>query len=146
MDLTDAQWKLLEPLIPSPKDRADPRGRSRKDPRDVLNGILWILRTGAQWNDLPGRYPPKSTCHRWHQTWSVEGVFDEILIALAEDLWDRGGLNIQEAFIDGSFSPAKKGGLVWGKPKKAREPKSWALQTAMVFLSPSTWTALRRMK
>ena len=146
MDLTDEQWKCLEPLIPDESSRSDPRGRSRKNPRDVLNGILWILRTGAQWKDLPARYPPKSTCHRWHQRWSEEGVFDEILLALAEDLRDRGGMDLSEAFIDGSFSPAKKGGLAWGKQKGGKGPRSWQLQTAMVFLTPSTWTALRRMK
>jgi len=144
MDLTDAQWQVLEPLIPS--TRTDPRGRSRRPPRDVLNGILWILRTGAQWQDLPARYPPKSTCHRWHQRWSKDGVFDDILLALAEDLRDRGGFDLSEAFIDGTFSPAKKGGLAWGTRKGGKDLKSWQLRTAMVFLSPSTWTALARMK
>jgi len=75
-----------------------------------------------------------------------KGVFEDILLALAEDLRDRGGLDIREAFIDGSFSPAKKGGLALGKLKGARGPRSWPLQTALVFLSPSTWIALRRMK
>ena len=144
MDLTDEQWSVIEPLIP--KDRTDPRGRSRRDPREVLNGILWILRTGAQWQDLPDRYPPKSTCHRWHQKWSNGGVFEEVLLALVEDLRDRGGLDIREAFIDGSFSPAKKGALELAKLSVARAPRSWQLQTLLVFLSPSTWPALRRMK
>ena len=146
MDLTDEQWMRLEPLIPSPSSRSDPRGRSRRNPREVLNGILWILRTGAPWKDLLDRYPPYQTCHRWFQKWSQEGVFEEILLTLAEDLRDRGGLDIREAFIDGSFSPAKKGGLVLGKLKGVRGPRSWPWQTALVFLTPSTWTALRRMK
>src|SRR5215217_2906798 len=58
MDLTDEQWEVLEPLIPDPPRREDGRGRPWRDPRDVLNGILWILRTGAPWKDLPQRYPP----------------------------------------------------------------------------------------
>jgi transposase len=61
MDLTDQQWEVLEPLIPDPPQREDGRGRPWRDPRDVLNGILWILRTGAPWKDLPERYPPYQT-------------------------------------------------------------------------------------
>jgi transposase len=58
VDLTDEQWEILKPLIPDPPRRADGRGRPWRDPRDVLNGILWVLRTGAPWRDLPERYPP----------------------------------------------------------------------------------------
>ena len=87
MDLTDEQWELLEPLIPNPPLRADGRGRPWRDPRDVLNGILWVLRTGAPWRDLPERYPPYQTCHRRFQRWTEEGVLDEILRALARSSW-----------------------------------------------------------
>ncbi len=55
MDLTDAQWVILRPLLKS-KRRPDGRGRPWQDSRAVLNGILWILRTGAPWHDLPERY------------------------------------------------------------------------------------------
>ena len=57
MDLTDAQWAFLEPLF-RPKRRKDGRGRPWQDTRAVLNGVLWVLRTGAPWHDLPSRYPP----------------------------------------------------------------------------------------
>ena len=67
MDLTDAQWEVLKPLIPDPPRREDGRGRPWRDPRDVLNGILWVLRTGAPWHDLPECYPPYQTCHRRFQ-------------------------------------------------------------------------------
>jgi len=126
MDLTDEQWVWLEPLIPSPKRQPGGRGRPVRAPREVLNGILWILRTGAPWKDLPGRYPPYQTCHRWFQKWSKGGVFEEILMALAEDLKNRGGIDIREAFIDGTFAPAKKGGLEPVKPSGAKARKSWA--------------------
>src|SRR5213592_3209545 len=84
MDLTDEQWTIVEPLIPKPKVRADGRGRPWRDDRQVLNGILWILRTGAHWRDVPNRYPSPATCHRRHQDWSHSGVFNRILTALAE--------------------------------------------------------------
>jgi transposase len=75
MDLTDEQWQILEPLIPDPPRREDGRGRPWRGPRDVLNGILWILRTGAPWKDLPESYPPYQTCHRRFQRWIEEGVW-----------------------------------------------------------------------
>jgi transposase len=146
MDLTDEQWTVLKPLIPVPAKRADGRGRPPSDPRAVLNGILWILRTGAQWDDLPRRYPPKSTCHRWFQQWSRDGTFSNVLRALARDLEERGKICIEESFIDGTFAPAKKGGLAWEKPSGARARRSWPLQTALVFLSPVARQALRRTK
>ncbi|MEO6443583.1 MAG: transposase, partial [Gemmatimonadaceae bacterium] len=62
MDLTDEQWAVLAPLLPAPRRRKDRRGRPWRDPRDVLNGVLWILRTGAPWKDLPDRYPSYQTC------------------------------------------------------------------------------------
>ena len=57
-ELTDLQWAILDALIPEPPLRKDGRGRPWKGCRSVLNGILWVLRTGAPWADLPERYPP----------------------------------------------------------------------------------------
>jgi transposase len=57
MDLTDVQWAVLEPTF-RPRRRPDGRGRPWTDPRAVMNGVLWVLRTGAPWHDLPSRYPP----------------------------------------------------------------------------------------
>jgi hypothetical protein len=56
-DLTDEPWKTLDALIPKPRTRSDGRGRPWKSRRSVINGILWVLRTGAPWADLPDRYP-----------------------------------------------------------------------------------------
>lgn len=142
MDLTNAQWKRIEPLIPNPKRRPDGKGRPRRAPRDVFNGILWVLRTGAPWKDMPGRYPPYQTCHRWLQKWQKDGVFDAIMKALAEDLRKRGRINLKEAFVDGTFAGAKKGGPVSGLLNAEKAAKSWQLQTAMVFLSPYTCAVL----
>ena len=58
MDLTDDLWSIIQPLIPDPTRRLDGKGRPWKDPRDVMIGILWILRTGAPWYDMPDRYVP----------------------------------------------------------------------------------------
>ena len=143
--LTDQQWEVVAPLVP-PSPRKDGRGRPRRPDRDVLNGILWILRTGAQWKDLPDRYPPYQTCHRRFQEWTVQNIFENILTALAQDMERRGKIKAQECFIDGSFASAKKGGHAWEKPSGARAPRSWPYQTLQVFQSPCTWILLLRMK
>jgi transposase len=146
MDLTERQWQIVAPLLPKPRVREDGRGRPWRDPRDVLNGILWILRTGAPWADMPDRYPPYQTCHRRFQQWVREGTLEQLLHALAHDLKERGGLDLSECFIDGTFAPAKKGALPWARPSGAKGPRSWQWQTALVFLSPSAQPVLRRMK
>jgi transposase len=145
MDLTDAQWAILKPLF-QPKRREDGRGRPWKDARAVLNGVFWILRTGAPWHDLPPRYPPYQTCHRRFQQWRRDGLLTGVLTRLAEDLRDRGKLDLSETFIDASFSSAKKGALLSARLAEEKAVKSWRSSTAMVFLSPSASPALRRMK
>jgi transposase len=145
MDLTDAQWAVLDPLF-RPRRRSDGRGRPWRDTRAVLNGVLWILRTGAPWHDLPNRYPPYQTCHRRFQHWQRSGLLLRLLQQLAEDLRDRGKIDLSEAFIDASFSSAKKGALPSALLDAVKAAKSRRSATAMVFLSPCTWPALRRMK
>jgi transposase len=146
MELTEEQWVILEPLIPVKEPRGDGKGRPRIGNRDVLNGILWVLRTGAAWQDLPDRYPSPATCHRRFQEWQREGVLEQILTRLADDLKERGKLDLSECFIDGTFVSAKKGGGQWERPSGAKVRRSWQWQTALVFLSPFTWKVLRRMK
>ena len=146
MELTNEQWNRIEPIIASLTPIKDPRGRKPRDPREVMNGILWILRTGAPWKDLPQRYPPYQTCHRWFQQWVRDGIFQRIAQELVEDLYERGQIDIREAFIDGCFAPAKKGVLLLARQIAAKAPRSWPSQTLVVFLSPLTWKALRPMK
>jgi transposase len=111
MDLTDDQWKIVSTILPKDPVREDKRGRPWSDRRTVLNGVLWILRTGAPWKDLPGRYGPYQTAHRRFQNWVRSGVIEKILIALAAHLKEAGGLDLKECFVDGTFVPLKKGAL-----------------------------------
>src|SRR5580658_9774398 len=146
MDLTDQQWKIVEPILPPDPVREDGRGRPWSDRRKVLEGILCILRTGAPCKDLPPRYGSYQTAHRRFQNWVRSGVMEKLLLTLASHLQEAGGLDLKECFVDGTFVPAKKGGSWLEKPSAARAPRSWALQTAMVFLSPCGQKALRRLK
>ena len=134
MDLTDAQWSVVEALLPKPAVREDGRGRPWRDPRDVLNGVLWILRTGAPWADMPSRYPPYATCFRRFQAWVQAGVLKAVLQALAEDLITRGKIDLSETFIDGTHVGAKKGVRLWAELVGGLPPRSWRSQTAVVFL------------
>ena|ERR1700722_2405633 len=139
MDLTDEQWGLIRGVVEQDTESKHPEkgGRPSQDARAVLNGILWVLRTGAPWADLPRRYPPYQTCHRRFQRWEKSGAFDRLLRALAEDLLDRGKLDLTEAYVDGSHAGAKRGALWLGSLDAARRPRSWQWQTATVFLSPA---------
>ena len=136
MDLTERQWKRLSPLLPKPRVRKDRRGRPWRDPRDVLNGVLWVMRTGAPWHDLPDRYPPYQTCHRRFQLWARSGALRRVLEAMAQELADAGGFDLTEAFIDATYAGAKKGAPASAPSGAGRGPRSWQSQTAVVFLAP----------
>src|SRR5437762_1171810 len=127
MDLTNEQWAVLEPHIPEPAKRPDGKGRPRVESRAILDGILWVLRTGAPWEDLPDRYPAYQTCHRRFQEWRKLGVMEKLLHVLATDLFQRGKLDVSETFIDGTFASAKKGVLAWVKRSGEKGPKIMAI-------------------
>lgn len=137
MDLTDEQWTILAPLVPRPPSRSDGKGRPRRASRDVLNGILWVLRTGAQWANLPNRYPSYQTCHRRFQEWVQQGVLRGILEALARELEERGEIDLSECFIDAIFVIAKKGDPKLARPSEAKARNSWRWQMLPVPVSPS---------
>ena len=146
MDVTDAQWAVLEPLVPVDERHLQGPGRPFRPARDVFNGIVWILQTGARWQDLPERYPPYQTVYGRFSQWVNDGVFDRMLHALAKDVYNRGEIDLSECFIDGTFVVAKKGGHRWERPSGGKVRRSWQLQTALVFLSPSTLHLLHHMK
>ena len=110
MELSDKEWEIIEPLLPElPSGK---RGRPWRENREVLEGILWVMRTGASWRDMPKEYPPYQTCHRRFQQWSSDGSFAEVLTAITEILEKRRQLNVSECSIDARFVPSKKGVLV----------------------------------
>jgi transposase len=77
-DLTDFEWRVIEPLLPN-----KPRGMPRVDDRRVLNGIFWVLRSGAPWRDLPERYGPRTTCYNRFARWRKAGVWDRMMDAIS---------------------------------------------------------------
>ena len=146
MELTDAQWALIVPLLSAGKSGPGRKGRPERDSREVLSGVFWILRTGARWKDLPKEFPPCQTCHRRFQRWVRDGTLERVLRAVVADLQARGGIDLSETFIDGSFSSAKKGALELVRQSAAKGPRSRQLRSALVFLSPCGRRVLRRMR
>lgn len=78
-ELTDWEWKAIEPHLPN-----KPRGVPRVDDRRVLNGIFWVLRSGAPWADLPERYGPRTTVYNRFNRWRKAGVWDRLMDAIVE--------------------------------------------------------------
>ena len=144
-EVSDEQWTLLEPILRS-KRRPDGKGRPPKDPRTVLNGVLWILGTGAQWREMPPKYPPYQTCHRRFQQWVRSGALAKALRMLARRLRAEGRLNLEEAFIDATFAAAKKGASELVLPSEAKGRRSRLSPLVTVYLSPSVSRLLRRTK
>jgi transposase len=142
-ELNDDQWAAVEPVL-KPEKRADNRGRPWHETRAVLNGVLWILGTGAQWRELPGKYPPYQTCHRRFQQWVRSGKLEEALKLLARHLHERGQLKLEEAFVDATFASAKKGASPSAPPVAVRAPRSLLSPLVTVFLSPYLSRALRQ--
>lgn len=143
--LTDAQWEKIRPLLP--KQPARPRGgRPPANDRKVLEGILWMLRSGARWQDLPEAFPSPSTCWRRLRDWEEQGVWLNLWRAFWAELNERQQLKWSEAFLDGSFAPAKKGAQGSEKPSGARGQSGWWWSTARVFLWETTFTLRPRRK
>jgi transposase len=98
-EMSDRQWNQIKPLLPSQKPHT---GCPAKDHRTVINGILWILRTGAPWRDLPSRYGSWSTVSGRFYKWSKIGLWDQVLSALQSQADAEGKLNWDIHFVDGS--------------------------------------------
>ena len=96
-DLSDDAWAVIEPLLPKKG-----RGPARRDDRTVLNGIFYILRTGAPWRDLPERYGPHTTAYNRYVRWGERGIWREIFEALVTECEDA------LVFVDSSIVKAHR--------------------------------------
>jgi transposase len=108
--LSDKPWVKIEPLLPR-ANRSAKGGRPPSDNRAVVEGILWILKTGVRWRDLPPQYPSPITCWRRLRDWEEQEVWLKIWHSFIAELDEASHLEWEETFADGSFAPAKKGVL-----------------------------------
>jgi transposase len=101
-DLTDAQWALLEPLLP----RASRLGRPAKwNKRQMIDGIRWRIRVGAPWRDVPAGYGPWQTLYGWFRRWQRDGTWQRILAGL-QSLADAAGLICWDVSVDSTVMRA----------------------------------------
>ena len=140
--LSERQWEKIAPLLPRLRSRGRPWANNRK----VLEGILWILRTGARWVDLPEEYASPSTCWRRLKLWEEQGVWLKIWRTFLTELNEWGRIHWSECFMDATFAPAKKGVSTSARPARARAQSSWYWQTARVSLWEFPSIALARVR
>lgn len=143
--LTDEQWEKIRPLIP-PRLPRPKGGRPPAEDRACFEGILWVLKTGARWRDLPAEYPDPSTCWRRLRDWHETGLLKDMWRAFLSELDAEGVLDWEETFVDATFIPAKKGARRSEKRRGARERSTWWWSMARVFLWEAIPTLLRQQR
>jgi transposase len=102
-DLTDAQWKRRQPLLPPQRPiKGSKGGRPAQDHRRIINGMLWIDRTGAPWRDLPEHYGPWSTIATRFYRWTKTGLWERILSTLQAQADANGEVDWDAHYVDGT--------------------------------------------
>lgn len=98
-DLTNAQFERLKPVLP-PQGTTKKGGRPPAEHRQIINGILWVLRTGSPWRDLPERYGNWKTVASRFYRWQRAGIWQRLLEALQQQAYERGELDWEEHYVD----------------------------------------------
>jgi transposase len=117
-ELSDEQWKGLEPLLPAQKPRT---GRPNLAHRQVINGILWILRTGAPWRDLPERYGSWSTVASRFYRWRAAGIWAQIWAQVQSEADEEDRIDWEIHLLDGTIVRAHQHAA--GAKKRMPKPK-----------------------
>ena len=116
-ELSEAQWRRIAPLLPG---KAGDPGRSGDDNRLFVNGVLWVLRSGAHWRDLPERYGKWKSVHKRFTRWAKAGAWERVFASLAEDR-DNHYLMLDSTLVRAHQQAATgKGGAkirLWGAPE-----------------------------
>ena len=108
-DLTEAEWQLLKGLLPPERGR---KNRPASDNRPIVNGILWRIRTGTPWRDVPEKYGKWSTVYQRFRRWSQAGIWEAVATSLAQAMADNSRHSIDSTTVRGHVSAAgAKGGL-----------------------------------
>lgn len=149
-EVNDELWSMIQKIL----DQRDPpaaTGRPRTSQREALNGIVYHLRSGVQWNQLPARFGDDSSVHRTMQRWIAKDVFERVWATLIENCAELGGVDWQWQSADGAMGKARLGGIALGRipriagktaPNAARSWRPtagrWALSSpAPMCMTPS---------
>ena len=122
-ELSDQQWARIAPLFPQ-RTRQGKAGRPPNDHRPIVNGILWVLHTGAPWRDLPERYGPWPTVYTRFNGWRRDGTWVRIVTSLLDELDDKGQIDHDLWCIDGSVIRARRAAAGGGGKKGSRSRQS----------------------
>ncbi len=138
-DLTDAQWARIQPLLPPQRHgKGTKGGRPSIDHRQIINGILWILRTGAPWEDLPARYGKRSTVSTRYYRWKEQGIWDRIYDTVKAQADAAGELDWEIHHVDATVVRAHQHAA--GAKKGTHQPRR--LGAVKAALAPKFITAL----
>ena len=123
-EVPDELWERLEPILAS-RYPAAPTGRPQADLRRVVNGVIFRLRTGCQWNQLPRIFGDDSTVHRWFQRFAQDGVLEQLWAILVSECEQLGAVDWRWQAADGAIGKARLGGEKRGRipptePSRAR--------------------------
>jgi putative transposase len=115
--VSDELWGYMEALIEL-EDPAPSMGRPRIDPRAALDAIVFRMRTGCQWNQMPAEFPDDSSVHRTMQRWERLGLFAKLWAILVERCDDVGAVAWDWQSVDGSMGKARFGGISWARTRR----------------------------
>ena len=110
-EVDDELWQIIQEILDE-LDRPSPFGRPRTSQRDALNGIIYVMRTGCQWNHLPAQFGDDSSVHRTLQRWVAKDVFPRIWAVLTENCEELGGVDWEWQSADGALGKARFGGTL----------------------------------
>ena len=110
-EVDDELWKIIDSIL-TELDPPSWTGRDRTDPRAALNGIIYQMRSGCQWNHLPKQFGDDSSIHRTFQRWIRKGVLERLWAMLVESCRELGGVDWQWQSADGAMGKARFGGIM----------------------------------
>ena len=120
--VNDQLWSIIQKILDE-LDPPAPTGRPRTGQRQALDGIIYVMRTGCQWNQLPEQFGDDSSVHRTMQRWIARGVFERIWAVLIENCQELGGVDWEWQSADGAMGKARFGGITSARiPRIAANP------------------------
>ena len=122
-ELMDRLWDRVRPLLPPPPPHPK-GGRPFADDRACFEGIVYLLRNGLRWRQMPGCYPSGVTCWRRHRDWTAAGVWHRAWKLVLRELDEAGRLDTSELVLDGTYVEAKKGGSGSARAGRGAAPRS----------------------
>jgi putative transposase len=110
-EVNDELWEIIQSILDD-LDPPAPTGRPRTGQREALNGIIYVMRSGCQWNQLPQQFGDDSSVHRTMQRWIAKGVLRRLWAVLVENCQELGGVDWQWQSADGAMGKARFGGMI----------------------------------